>query len=459
MSRYLTIAFAGLFAMASVRTWAESVDSITTDPLTLALDAAHLKPPDLSPNLLRGTRSERRVGTNALLMNFLNDPTRAAYRLGAIEALLTREIDSPHRVCVLATALSGSETGRGWVGNPLQEIDDALLGAPDPLAMAVSAVYASADDSSTGPLTYPSWSDLPNPMRYELARLIASVSSSERFRKRAFRKVADWRSPNVYIEELFENKAPSGNEPDFRTIIEDVEWNALAGGLQDLAVALEDFADAVAKESKRLPEIEWRCPTPLGEIVFSSRRTDSKWEIDDPLIVVDLHGDDRYRLGDSKAEFRSGTSIVYDAEGDDAYDARPGTGASGIFGYGLQWDAEGDDTYRGTRLAQRTPVAMTITLPKRSRKGRRLGDARSCWTWVAMTRSMPRRSLKRPVALRRRGYSSMSAGTIRMRFGTTRPIIPRCKTRTSATLSVRESASVFGRTWRTGVRRMAESGY
>jgi len=101
-----------------------------------------------------------------------------------------------------------------------------------------------------------------------------------------------------------------------------------------------------------LPSVRWQAETPYGRIVVDTTGRDNAYELVDPLLVVDVGGDDRYEFRTRGAHRR--VCVLLDHGGDDRYIARsPGADASAaILGYGILWDTGGDDQYEGTTLAQ-----------------------------------------------------------------------------------------------------------
>lgn len=330
-------------------------DAEADNPIETALEALGLDARGLAPDPIRLAAARSASSRPTLLRRILAEPLAAGYRIGMTESNFQRRKDSPHRLFLYTASLSGASIARGYIGNPLRELDARLLEAEDPLAEALAMIgQASEPFDVAGKL--PAAADLPNPLRHEFARLVAAISSAERFRKRALRNVpvepADLVTP---LQQIMVSYFAEFDAPDYRLYIEEVEAEALQAGMLDLAAALEDFEHAL-QGMEDLPELEWSLETPLGVIVLTTKDEPTIHDISDPLLIMDLGGNDLYALGNAEESLRSGISITFDAKGNDRYRTYPGRGASGLFGYGMQWDLAGDDLYESSELGQGSAI-------------------------------------------------------------------------------------------------------
>jgi len=99
----------------------------------------------------------------------------------------------------------------------------------------------------------------------------------------------------------------------------------------------------VKDKSDKANDLILRLKTSHGEIIvggFGSSRYSGS-----PAIIIDLGGDDEYKIsGDSTKDFAS--SVIIDLAGDDVYHADGDfVYGSGFFGHGILVDLSGDDTY------------------------------------------------------------------------------------------------------------------
>lgn len=329
-----------------------------------ALAEAGLTRASFQPDPLKLIASDPR-GRTPILRALLTSPLSAGYRVGMLEKRFRDRTDSPNRMMLSAITLTGADIARGYLGNPLSEIDRRLLSSEDPLATSLKEI-ASLGEGFDWENNLPSINELPNPLRHEIARLLMAACSAERFRKRAFRKIGI--TPDIALETLkqtISSRFEDFDGHDYRIAIRDVEYEALFAGMMDLVLAMEDFEFAL-NQMEDFPEITWRQQTPLGAIIIHTLQENTAHEESNALLTVDLYGDDHYVFVDQSEPVRSGISLIFDREGNDRYVTTPGRGASGIFGYGIQWDVAGDDSYGGGEFAQASAAFGAALLLDRS---------------------------------------------------------------------------------------------
>lgn len=327
--------------------------STPEDPVGKLLGVLNLEREKLQPDAMALLSGRTALGRTPLLRAVQSDPLKAPYRVGSLAEQFTAYLESPHRLFLYTAGLSGADISRGYMGNPLREIDMRLLKAEDALAEALVMVNETRPD-----FVYteemPSLDELPNPLRFELARLIGAISSAEKFRQRAFHKLPETLNESTTIEQVLMNRHTDFDGPDYRVYIADVEYEALYAGMLDLLAALEDFDDFLDK-AESVPEVSWSAQTALGTIRIETAVADTVYTELAPLLIVDLGGDDVY-FDERVPASRRGTSIIYDRAGNDTYFSEAGRGGGGVFGYGVCWDVAGDDKYLSKYLGQSAAV-------------------------------------------------------------------------------------------------------
>ncbi len=221
--------------------------------------------------------------SSMLLRALSADPLRAPYRVAMTADRFRDEVSSPHRLLMTAGGLAGARIARGYIGNPLREIDRALLDASDPLAWAFDQPeYAGADLS-----TLPAAEDFPLRWRVEIGRMVAVLARAERFRKRAFRNLPEDVDPDALFEQVARGRFLDFDAADYRVYIHDLELEALVGGFLDIIAAVEDF-HAFAGEEENTPGGSWSVDTPLGTVVYTGPGRDDRHEMLAPLLLVDM---------------------------------------------------------------------------------------------------------------------------------------------------------------------------
>lgn len=326
-----------------------AVQAAGPDALEKALSLAGAERNSLAPDPLRVLSSPRHAQHLPLYRALMREPLQAGYRAGVIESHLRSAIASPLRLMMLAGNLSGSELARGYFGNPLADLDEALLSSPDPLASALDMLSRRVPGSWHPEV--PPEQALPHPLRTEVARMIAAIARAERFRQRALARFPVEATPQHLLGQAIEGRLQPFEEPDYRMLFPLLEREALMAGMLDLVAATEDFVDFLATAGD-LPAVSWRLATPAGLIVIDTHHADNRHDLEDALLVVDGAGDDSYHMRSTKGGGR--ISILVDRSGNDRYVALdPGAcPASALMGYGILWDAAGDDRYEGGMFAQ-----------------------------------------------------------------------------------------------------------
>jgi hypothetical protein len=322
----------------------------------------HERPP-LSELLQRAGAANSRGAPD--LTSLDSSPTRTQ-QLPFFRAVMAAPLDAPYRVGVLGDnirAAAGSPRDLiGWAGalsgvrlqRPLDfgmgSVDAKLREAPDPLAVGLEWMASTKAGEGWVPVL-PDLAQLPNPMRYELARVLAAMSQPHRFLQRAFERFPPGVTPQLLRRQALDDLHTQFEKPDYRQLLELVDREALVAGMLDLVGAVDRLQNFV-KTERALPSVAWSLQTPFGLISVDTTGRNNRYQLKDPLLVLDVGGDDEYEFlppSDTHA-----ISVLVDHGGNDTYRASaPGADpSSATLGYGILWDTEGDDRYFGTQQAQ-----------------------------------------------------------------------------------------------------------
>ncbi|MBA4741083.1 MAG: hypothetical protein H2060_00080 [Azoarcus sp.] len=255
-------------------------------------------------------------------------PLDAAYRAGMIEHGVRRHVDSPHTLFQLATSIGGEQVFRP------PPSDEWLKQQADPLTDAMQRL---GDNASPDEVLPPDTAALPASLRGELALLLDSVGRAERFRQRAFAALPPELTPERLLRQVVDGRLAEFETPDVREWVPQVEYAALAAGMQDLAAATERMVHAL-RTTPDLPALRWDADTALGRIVIDTREHDHHHALADSLLIIDLGGNDRYT---GFAADNRRISLVIDVAGDDCHEGSAGA----VLGYAVVWDAAGNDRH------------------------------------------------------------------------------------------------------------------
>ena len=216
---------------------------------------------------------------------------------------------------------------------------------------------------------------LPQPLRNSLSYLFLGIEVADSRTREAFARLSadekifikenlplileedvndEFKTPEQldkegdYEEQLAKDMLPYLAKVDLEKIIRAGEVLALATDiciplLRDYLAAAPELKSLVKDKRDRMNDLIFRLETSSGEIIIggsgSSRYTGS------PSIIIDLGGDDEYRLS-AQQDNPGGSSVIIDLGGNDLYKAEDDfVYGSGFLGVGILVDLSGDDTY------------------------------------------------------------------------------------------------------------------
>jgi hypothetical protein len=301
-------------------------------------------------------------------------PLEAPYRAGWLGDAFKAAAGSPHELIVGAGVLSGARLRRP-IDFGMPAIEAGLRAAPDPLAAGLAWMAFTKAGAGWVPVL-PDHAQLPNPLRYELARVLGAMSQSHEFLQRAFERFPAGVTPQLLRRQAFEGRFSPFETPDYRQLMPLVEREAVVGGMLDLVGAVERLQKFVKSEAN-LPSVAWSLQTPFGWIVVDTSGRNNRHQLKDPLLVLDVGGDDEYEFLAPADTHRM--SVLLDHRGSDRYaTAAPGADpSSATLGYGILWDTEGDDRYEGTQQAQASALFGAALLVDGGGSNRFVASSRS----------------------------------------------------------------------------------
>ena len=112
----------------------------------------------------------------------------------------------------------------------------------------------------------PDHAQLPNPLRYELARVLAAFSQSHRFLQRAFEHFPPGVTPQLLRRRALEGRLAEFETPDHRQLLPLVEREAVLAGMLDLVGAVERL-QAFVKNEAALPSVAFTRSVPSLTVV------------------------------------------------------------------------------------------------------------------------------------------------------------------------------------------------
>ena len=301
-------------------------------------------------------------------------PLDAPYRVGVLGDSFRAAAKSPRELIGWAGALSGARLQRP-ADFGMGSVEARLRTAPDPLAAGLAWMASTKVGAGWVPVL-PDHAQLPNPLRYELARVLAAMSQSHRFLQRAFERFPPGVTPQLLRRQALDDRLTPFETPDYRQLLPLVEREAVLAGMLDLVGAVDRLQSFVKKEAT-LPSVSWSLQTPFGWVVVDTTGRNNRHQLRDSLLVLDVGGDDDYEFlaqGDTHT-----ISVLLDHLGNDRYTtAAPGADpSSATLGFGILWDTEGDDRYLGTQQAQASALFGSALLVDGGGSNRFVASSRS----------------------------------------------------------------------------------
>jgi hypothetical protein len=306
--------------------------------------------PDLQDYALSATRERR----SPWLQAAMQAPDQIPRLTRVIERNFRAAALSPARVMARTAELPGWPVDLQRAPMHTREMEARLWCVQDPLSIGLQALRAAgqmpAAAHANAAEMRASWH-----LRHELARVLVAIGNAERLRGNALAAVAQQTTPEDLLRQVTALDAAvsaTALQADYRRLLSWVDRARLHEGMQHLVVAVERLDRYLALSAGQLPVVDWRWSTPLGAVVVDTTARDSIHDVRDPLLIVDIGGDDTYLFAQRAAFNR--ISIVLDRGGNDRYVAQAAGAdpSAAVMGYGILWDAEGDDRYEGETLAQ-----------------------------------------------------------------------------------------------------------
>jgi hypothetical protein len=207
-----------------------------------------------------------------------------------------------------------------------------------------------------------SLSVVPMPLQLVMAGLLEGLADAHRWWALAVRNVpADLRLKVASIHDFESNLGDGGiYHPEVDDVAAALDEPSLAFASMKAAAAVERaraewraLADSGVASSKELRDLRVSFATPFGRVVLAGTANDAHAG-GNLFCLVDVGGDDRYDGDVAAASPSTPISIVLDLAGNDEYVCETDSPAQGgaILGAGVLWDAGGDDRYDARRMSQ-----------------------------------------------------------------------------------------------------------
>jgi hypothetical protein len=321
-----------------------------SSPIASLLKSVELTLGDASPDPTRIEASSTRSRQFPLYKAVMAQPLQAPYRVGMMAQGYQQSISSPYATLAMTGSIAGLSVSRPQEAI-LAEREKELRVSPDPLWTSIAWMRPKEKTADSQKVDLPDLKQLPEPLRFEVAMVLAAIGKSNLFLQRAFFAMPVSATSNLLQRQALDDELLPFEKLDYRTWMSLVEREALLAGMLDLTAAVERLQHFVTA-TRQLPSVAWSMETPFGQIVVDTTGRNNTYRLKDPLLVLDVGGDDVYEFLPRSDTHR--ISVLLDHKGNDHYVATtPGADPSAAtLGYGILWDTEGDDHYQGTQHAQ-----------------------------------------------------------------------------------------------------------
>ncbi len=328
----------------------QSIQPPVFGPISTLLELTGLSVTQTAPAPQRLAVSSTRAQQLPLYRSVMDQPLNAPYRAGVLADTCRELHTSPHATLDFVGALAGLEVSRS-AETALLSIDKSLRHSADPLAASLAWLQPLAGSDLTVAAELPDARQLPAPLRFELAMMLSAMGQSHQFLQRALARLPATLTPALLLRQALDGNLQLFEEPDYRVLLPLIDREALLAGMLDLVAATERLQKFVSTEP-HLPAVRWSLDTPMGQIMVDTTGQSRHHQLKDPLLVLDVGGDDHYEFLPRSASHR--ISVLLDHLGNDHYSSSsPGADpSSATLGFGILWDTQGSDTYQGGQHAQ-----------------------------------------------------------------------------------------------------------
>lgn len=343
--------------------------------LVLTLNAA---PADFAPVWAAAglSRAEARVDLEVMELYGGGE-----YRLPLFGYLMADPQRIPELSALQLTAFAGSQNVADALGKAAwlmsrgvrrNLVDDPVaayrerVNTVKPLEDAIARVRTTAHATPGTIFADPPTADLPTALQSELALLLLTIEQCARWRDEAF-AAAPAAGMTAHVRDLIRYATldrllpESGSEQEHQQrldrLMAAVDDATLQAAGMDLALTLDAVRAALAKvPADSVTTRAW--DTPWGPIVLGGPGPDQH-DGRQPLVIVDLGGDDRYSVG-AAADETHPMGVILDLAGNDQYLAspnEPATWGGAVCGLAFLIDESGNDVYEGTDATQGCGIA------------------------------------------------------------------------------------------------------
>ncbi len=301
------------------------------------------------PALERALDSSTRARQFDLLRRLMADPLQMPRRIATVESELRAAADVP----ALLMATVGALYLEGVARQAMPRDADATLlrHADDPLVVAMEVLQARGSGARGPAFKPPAQQAGTRPLRLAVARVLVAIAHAEQLRRRALARLPTRLTPAMLLRQSVGQGERRGREPDYRRALTAIDRASLLDGMLALVGAVEALNGFLA-HTPDLPAVAWQWNTALGQVLVDTTGRSTEHRLRNPLLVVDVGGDDTYVFEERSAGNR--ISVLLDRGGNDRYSALATASdpSAAMMGYGIVWDTEGDDRYEGTTMAQ-----------------------------------------------------------------------------------------------------------
>lgn len=274
---------------------------------------------------------------------FISNPLKIDPYIRTLSKTILNNADSLWAISYFPWARIDEGVRRGLIERPDETLMNSLPKG-DELNQKLFELLQSPYNADTTGI-----SELPEAIRMGIFLILTGIKNSIELIQKGIvgLSVSD---SKIIVQQITESGEDGLSNSHIESLIERVDFKAIAAGAMDLSYVLQPAIDLMRGESL---EKTIKLNTNYGFIVLGSKGND-KYEPLPYLLILDFGGDDTYLSG-GISDKQHPVSIIIDYSGNDYYKGEIGCG-TGIGGIGFVIDLEGNDNYSAEKIGLGTGI-------------------------------------------------------------------------------------------------------